>query len=139
MHPGWQRCSSLKYSRYSRSSRLASRAPRPPRCDAGVPPRAASGGARSASALAQVGAGGSARPIADGMGFGPSDPPEMKLVLGLSLLAVVALDLARPYAGRSLRPWQFAAGLLAVAAFWSWLRSRGVPRRDGWPLGLLGL
>src|SRR5947208_1483294 len=25
MHPGWRRCSSLKYSRYSRSSRLASR------------------------------------------------------------------------------------------------------------------
>src|SRR5216683_4807913 len=27
-HPGWLRCSSLKYSRYSRSSRLAGRAPR---------------------------------------------------------------------------------------------------------------
>src|SRR5713226_6089073 len=27
-HPGWLRCSSLKYSRYSRSSRLAIRAPR---------------------------------------------------------------------------------------------------------------
>ena len=27
-HPGWLRCSFLKYSRYSRSSRLASRAPR---------------------------------------------------------------------------------------------------------------
>ena len=27
-HPGWRRCSSLKYSRYSRSSRLAIRAPR---------------------------------------------------------------------------------------------------------------
>ena len=27
-HPGWQRCSSIKYSRYSQSSRLAIRAPR---------------------------------------------------------------------------------------------------------------
>src|SRR5207253_391029 len=27
-HPGWRRCSSLKYSRYFRSSRLAIRAPR---------------------------------------------------------------------------------------------------------------
>src|ERR1041384_460779 len=27
-HPGWLRCSSVKYSRYSRSSRLAIRAPR---------------------------------------------------------------------------------------------------------------
>ena len=27
-HPGWRRCSALKYSRYSRASRLASRAPR---------------------------------------------------------------------------------------------------------------
>jgi len=27
-HPGWRRCSSLKYTPYSRSSRLASRAPR---------------------------------------------------------------------------------------------------------------
>ena len=36
MHPGWRRCSSLKYARYSRSSRLASRAPRRPRCDAGA-------------------------------------------------------------------------------------------------------
>ncbi len=33
MHPGWRRCSSLKYSRYSWSSRLASRAPRRPRCN----------------------------------------------------------------------------------------------------------
>src|SRR6185436_13677876 len=42
MHPASPRCSSLKYSRYSQSSRLAIRAPRPSRCDAGVPPRAAS-------------------------------------------------------------------------------------------------
>jgi hypothetical protein len=27
-HPGWRRCSSIKYSRYSQSSRLAIRAPR---------------------------------------------------------------------------------------------------------------
>ena len=32
LHPGWLRCSSLKYSRYSRSSRLAIRAHRRPRC-----------------------------------------------------------------------------------------------------------
>ena len=59
--------------------------------------------------------------------------------LGLSLLLVVALDFARPYAGRSLRPWQFAAGLVAVAAFWAWLRARGVSRREGWPVGVLAL
>jgi hypothetical protein len=73
------------------------------------------------------------------MGFGLSDPPEMKSALAVALFAVVALDLARPYAGRSLRPWQFAAGLVAVAAFWSGLRSRGVPRREAWPLGVLAL
>src|SRR5882672_8543381 len=39
MHPGWLRCSSLKYSRYSRSSRLARRAHRRSRCDDGVAPR----------------------------------------------------------------------------------------------------
>ena len=32
LHPGWLRCSSLKYSRYSRSSRLAIRAHHRPRC-----------------------------------------------------------------------------------------------------------
>jgi hypothetical protein len=32
LHPGWRRCSSLKYSRYSHSSRLAIRAHRRPRC-----------------------------------------------------------------------------------------------------------
>src|SRR4029077_7181605 len=32
LHPGWLRCSSLRYSRYPRSSRLAIRAHRCPRC-----------------------------------------------------------------------------------------------------------
>src|SRR5256885_1657987 len=39
MHPGWRRCSSLKYSRYSWSSRLAIRAPHRSRCNDGVAPR----------------------------------------------------------------------------------------------------
>ena len=42
MHPLRRRCSSLKYSRYSRSSRLAGGAPHSSRCDARLPPRAAS-------------------------------------------------------------------------------------------------
>src|SRR5712691_5942949 len=32
LHPGWLRCSSLKYARYSHSSRLAIRAHHRPRC-----------------------------------------------------------------------------------------------------------
>ena len=66
----------------------------------------------------------------------PSGPA---VVLGLALAALVALDLARPYLGPVLRPWQWAAGLLAVAAAWRVVRSRGLSARDAWPLGLLCL
>ena len=45
----------------------------------------------------------------------------------------------RAYAGRSVRPWQWAAGLLAVAAAWWMIRSRDRPRREAWPLGVLCL
>ncbi|HVR71318.1 MAG TPA: hypothetical protein VMT87_10790 [Vicinamibacteria bacterium] len=57
----------------------------------------------------------------------------------MSLLALAALDLARAYAGRSLRPFQWAAGLLAVAAVWWLMRSRGSSRREAWPVGVLCL
>ncbi len=53
-HPGWRRCSSLKYWPHSRSSRLASRAPRPSRCDAARPPRTASAARRARPVLALV-------------------------------------------------------------------------------------
>jgi len=35
------------------------------------------------------------------------------------------LDLARPYVGTGLRPWQWAAALVTVAALWAVLRERG--------------
>lgn len=66
----------------------------------------------------------------------PSGPA---VLLGLALATLCALDLARPYFGPGLRPWQWAAGLLAVAAAWMVLPSRGLSAREGWPLGLLGL
>jgi hypothetical protein len=77
-----------------------------------------------------------------GLGAGSSDPPQMKktrAALVLALAAAVALDLARPYVGRSLRPWQYLVLIAAVAAGWSLLRTRGVPRREAWPLGVLAL
>jgi hypothetical protein len=61
------------------------------------------------------------------------------MALAVSLAGVAAFDLARPYVGRSLRPWQYAALLAAVAAGWWLVRSRGTSRREAWPLGLLAL
>lgn len=60
----------------------------------------------------------------------PSPPA---LALGSSLAALFALDLARAYAGPSLRPWQWAAGLAAVGSAWWLLGRRGIPRRQAWP------
>jgi hypothetical protein len=59
------------------------------------------------------------------------------IVAGATLLLLVALDLARPYAGPSLRPWQWAAGLLALAVLFAWLRTRDGSRRERWPILVL--
>jgi hypothetical protein len=37
---------------------------------------------------------------------------------------LAVLDLARPYAGPSLRPWQWLAGVITLAVLWAWLRGR---------------
>jgi hypothetical protein len=52
---------------------------------------------------------------------------------------LVALDLARPYAGPALRPWQWAAGLLAVAVLAAVLRRREGGLRPRWPVLALAL
>ena len=43
------------------------------------------------------------------------------------------LDLARPYVGTGLRPWQSAAALATVAALWAVLRERGRTLREALP------
>src|SRR5260221_543319 len=54
-----------------------------------------------------------------------------------SLVLLVALDLARPYAGPGLRPWQWAAGLLALAVLAVGLRARDGGLREHWPVLVL--
>ncbi len=54
-----------------------------------------------------------------------------------SLVLLVALDLARPYAGPGLRPGQWAAGLLAVAVLAGALRARDGGLREHWPVLVL--
>ncbi|PYQ43586.1 MAG: hypothetical protein DMF77_09460 [Acidobacteria bacterium] len=54
-----------------------------------------------------------------------------------SLVLLVALDLARPYAGPGLRPWQWSAGLLAVAVLAGALRARDGGLREHWPVLVL--
>jgi hypothetical protein len=66
-------------------------------------------------------------------------PSARAALLGLALAALAALDLARPYFGPALRPWQWAAGLAAVGAAWTVLRARGLSAREAWPPGLLAL
>jgi len=50
------------------------------------------------------------------------------------LALLVALDLARPYAGPGLRPWQWAAALLALAVLAALLRGREGGLRARWPV-----
>jgi hypothetical protein len=45
-----------------------------------------------------------------------SAPRAATAAMAAAAFLLVALDLARPYAGPGIRPWQWAAGLLAVAA-----------------------
>lgn len=66
-------------------------------------------------------------------------PSRPAVLLGFALAALCALDLARPYLGTGLRPWQWVVGLLAVAAAWMVLQSRGHSAREAWPWGLLCL
>jgi hypothetical protein len=50
------------------------------------------------------------------------------------LLVLSALDLARAQLGPALRPWQWAAGLLALVALRLWQRARGITLREGLPV-----
>jgi hypothetical protein len=51
-----------------------------------------------------------------------------------ALVLLASLDLARPYAGPALRPWQWAAGALAVGLLAAWLRTRKGGLHERWPL-----
>jgi hypothetical protein len=50
---------------------------------------------------------------------------------------LAVLDLARPYVGAGLRPWQWLAAAATVGALAAWLRSRGAGLREAWPTLLL--
>jgi len=58
-----------------------------------------------------------------------------RLSLAAVVVAAVAiiLDLARPYAGPSLRPWQWGIGVLGLLVGYAWLRSRGLRFREAVP------
>jgi len=62
-----------------------------------------------------------------------SAPRATTAVAAAAAALLVALDLARPYAGPGLRPWQWAAGALAVAALAAVLRGRAGGLRTHWP------
>ncbi len=51
---------------------------------------------------------------------------------------LVILDLARPYAGRSLLPWQVAAGIATLILAYAWLKARGHRPREALPFVALG-
>jgi hypothetical protein len=52
---------------------------------------------------------------------------------------LVALDLARPYRGPTLRPWLWVAALLAAGGLAAWLRTRDGSLRARWPALVLAL
>src|SRR5437899_1365679 len=68
---------------------------------------------------------------------GLSTPRTGLAAVAASLVLLVALALARPYAGPGLRPWQWAAGALAVAALAGALRARAGGLRERWPVLVL--
>jgi hypothetical protein len=68
---------------------------------------------------------------------GLSAPRVGLAAVAASLVLLAALDLARPYAGPGLRPWQWAAGVLAVAVLAGALRARDGGPRERWPLLVL--
>jgi len=59
--------------------------------------------------------------------------------IAATLVLLVALDLARPYVGPALRPWQWAAGLLAAAVLAAVLGRREGGLRPRWPVLALAL
>ena len=61
-----------------------------------------------------------------------SAPRAETAAVAAALILLVALDLARPYAGPGLRPWQWAAGAIAVAVLAAWLRGREGGLRAHW-------
>lgn len=61
------------------------------------------------------------------------------VALVVVLFLVFGLDLLRAHVGTSLRPWQWAAGLCAVAALCAWRGARGHGFRDDLPLLALAL
>jgi hypothetical protein len=54
----------------------------------------------------------------------------LPLVAAAALLALVVLDLARPYVGPALKPWQVAAAAVLLALAWTALRARGLRRGE---------
>lgn len=65
---------------------------------------------------------------------GATRPSRARAAAASAVVAsLVALDLARPYVGPDLRPWQWAAGLVAVAALAAWMGARKGGLREGWP------
>jgi len=63
-----------------------------------------------------------------------SAPRGETAALAAVLTLLVALDLARPYAGPGLRAWQFGAGALAVAVLALTLRTHQGGLRPRWPV-----
>ena len=63
-----------------------------------------------------------------------SAPGAGTAAIAATFVLLVALDLARPYAGAGLRPWQWAAGLLAVGVLAGVLRAREGGLRPRWPV-----
>jgi len=94
----------------------------------GTPPEAEG----SAPASGRIGGGGPSRVWRR---LGPLVPQGVKRggpLLG-ALLVLSALDLARAQLGPAVRPWQWAAGLLAFVMLRFWQRARGVTLRQGLP------
>lgn len=58
---------------------------------------------------------------------------------GGTVVLLVALDLARPYGGPGLRPWSWAAALLAIGVLARWLHAREGGLRARWPILALAL
>ncbi len=74
-----------------------------------------------------------------GVRLGSLIPGELKRsgpLLG-TLVTLSALDLARAQLGPAVRPWQWAAGLVALLVLRFWQRARGIAVREGLPVLVL--
>src|SRR5262245_34784837 len=69
----------------------------------------------------------------------PRPAPRWAALAAGILLLLAGLDLARPYLGNAVRPWQWAAGLLAVAVLAAWVRTRDGGIRRHWTIPALAL